>query len=438
MGISRATVFLLATMTMPSAISEGECSHKISMGALHSLACEGISVAKLWITASRSDSANYRHPGGHSESINTSCLSVMLLDDPSKPEPNATYDPKEVLKIFLSSLTPADWKTQIDNNRSTYAILGYDKGRFAVDSLMATLKDGPSRGVFRVSSLLGAVDSNELERVVPALVDMLSSQDPYRRGAAAGVLASMGPRAKAATPHLELLLRDDFALVRVRAARALWRITADVKQALPVLVACLKEQPKDKGIDGWSFPTTRSLNYAVWTLGEMRMITDDTRAEMMRLFQTGDNTLRYDIAGALAKVGVVEPMAIEFLLVRLRAIGHTPVRAVAARLLVDLKDYRKEATDTMVELMAFVDADAYHLVLHNLEKFPIEAERKTACLLKALQNRNAFVRQMAVWELGLLGAAAKFAVPQLRQLQQDSDRFVRWQVAGALRAIEGP
>jgi HEAT repeat protein len=58
---------------------------------------------------------------------------------------------------------------------------------------------------------------------------------------AAHALGKMGPKAKAAAPQLEAALKDEVGLVRIEAARALWKVAED-KAAVTALGESLKDK----------------------------------------------------------------------------------------------------------------------------------------------------------------------------------------------------
>jgi HEAT repeat protein len=62
---------------------------------------------------------------------------------------------------------------------------------------------------------------------VPELVDLLGSDDPAMRAAAASSLADIGPAADDAVPELMRMVRDGDADVRKAAEAALARIQPD-------------------------------------------------------------------------------------------------------------------------------------------------------------------------------------------------------------------
>lgn len=81
----------------------------------------------------------------------------------------------------------------------------------------------------------------DAEAVLPVLVRELADEDSRRRGAAADVLARMGPVAGPAVHGLRRLIGASSPWERVPAACALWRITGDPDLAAPVLRAVWAE-----------------------------------------------------------------------------------------------------------------------------------------------------------------------------------------------------
>ncbi|MEV7289011.1 HEAT repeat domain-containing protein [Streptomyces sp. NPDC093252] len=75
----------------------------------------------------------------------------------------------------------------------------------------------------------------DAEAVLPVLLGELKAKDPYRRTAAAGEVASLGPAARPALRALKRMARSGTVWERTAAAYALWRI--DAQSLEPVLAA---------------------------------------------------------------------------------------------------------------------------------------------------------------------------------------------------------
>jgi HEAT repeat protein len=80
------------------------------------------------------------------------------------------------------------------------------------------------------------------EPVVPALVELLESEDPRVRRIGANTLWGLGPKASAATPALATMLADDDTGLRVMAAMALENMGPPAQEAVPALVRTLKDR----------------------------------------------------------------------------------------------------------------------------------------------------------------------------------------------------
>ena len=90
---------------------------------------------------------------------------------------------------------------------------------------------------------IGAAASN----AVPSMIPLLSANESmpaggraYIRGNTAMALAKIGPPAISATPQLRILMANGDSFQRLAAALALWSITSNVSETLPVFI---KEMP---------------------------------------------------------------------------------------------------------------------------------------------------------------------------------------------------
>ena len=80
------------------------------------------------------------------------------------------------------------------------------------------------------------------EPAVPALVELLKSEDARLRARAATTLWGMGSKGKAGVPALALALADPDLDVRLASAMALEGMGPDTKEAMPALVRALKDR----------------------------------------------------------------------------------------------------------------------------------------------------------------------------------------------------
>jgi HEAT repeat protein len=80
---------------------------------------------------------------------------------------------------------------------------------------------------------------------VPVLVDVLQTGSASLRDQAVGLLAALGPAASGALPALGKLGREGGALARLRAARAMWRIAGRAEAVMAVAAALLEPGPQE-------------------------------------------------------------------------------------------------------------------------------------------------------------------------------------------------
>ncbi len=80
------------------------------------------------------------------------------------------------------------------------------------------------------------------EPAVPALIELLGSNDARLRARAATTLWGMGPKGKAGVPALASGLADPDLDVRLASAMALEGMGSDAREAMPALVRALKDR----------------------------------------------------------------------------------------------------------------------------------------------------------------------------------------------------
>ncbi|MGW1885199.1 HEAT repeat domain-containing protein [Streptomyces sp. NPDC001970] len=83
--------------------------------------------------------------------------------------------------------------------------------------------------------------SGDAGAVLPPLRQLLAADGPDARRSAAAALGFLGPRASAAAPALRELLASRERWLRMDAGIALWRVTGDTRDALPVLLSAWEE-----------------------------------------------------------------------------------------------------------------------------------------------------------------------------------------------------
>ncbi|MFC8790094.1 HEAT repeat domain-containing protein [Streptomyces cinereoruber] len=145
----------------------------------------------------------------------------------------------EVLRILRGA--PANRRDRVrEAALRTLAAFG-PAAREAVPDLRELLADGSAAVSTAAAGALWAIEEDPAE-VLPVLERWLRPDLPGAdRCAAARVLGGIGPSAVAAAPALRPALGSRDLWVRVRAAAALWRVTGETEEALPVLLAAWEE-----------------------------------------------------------------------------------------------------------------------------------------------------------------------------------------------------
>ncbi|MFJ4869486.1 HEAT repeat domain-containing protein [Streptomyces sp. NPDC088757] len=145
----------------------------------------------------------------------------------------------EVLRVLRGA--PANRRDRVrEAALRTLAAFG-PAAREAVPELRELLADGSAAVSTAAARALWAVEE-DTAGVLPALERWLRPGLPDAdRCAAARVLGEIGPAAAPAAPALRPALASRDPWVRVRAAAALWRVTGETEEALPVLLAAWEE-----------------------------------------------------------------------------------------------------------------------------------------------------------------------------------------------------
>ncbi|RSS32656.1 HEAT repeat domain-containing protein [Streptomyces sp. WAC08241] len=145
----------------------------------------------------------------------------------------------EVLRVLRSA--PANRRDRVrEAALRTLAAFG-PAAREAVPELRELLAEESAAVSAAAARALWAAEEDAAE-VLPALERWLRPGLPDAdRCAAARVLGEIGPAAASAAPALRPALASRDPWVRVRAAAALWRVTGETEEVLPVLLAAWEE-----------------------------------------------------------------------------------------------------------------------------------------------------------------------------------------------------
>jgi HEAT repeat protein len=163
----------------------------------------------------------------------------------------------------------------------------------ALPAISELLKD-QDRGVRLAAAEALWQISEDAGPAVPVLVEALEDKDDRLRSHAARILGEVGTAARAALPALRAVLADKGAgaAVRIAAAEAVWRINADVRAAVPVLIEALKSKDDQR------------RSHAASVLREIGAAAVDAAPALRELLEedTIDSAVRLSAAEALWQI----------------------------------------------------------------------------------------------------------------------------------------
>jgi HEAT repeat protein len=341
----------------------------------------------------------------------------------------------------------------------------------AIPALIEALAD-PAAGRLDdgtlVAYLLTMPAAEALARIgpqaVPALLEALKA--PRTRGQALVALERMGPRARAALPALRDLLGSDDKRLRAGAASALLHIDDAPEAPLRVLTALLADPDRDTrrtAVDAlarraggsWERPATRTLalpREAVKPL--LELLTDqDLRGPAGRVLGRMGDARKDALPELIARLENGDSAARSILF----ALGPDAAPAVPALIRsVDPKAPDVSLTYTILGQIGPAARDAVPVLLaavrdpHNrgrgealvaLARIGAGGEEVVATLRKVLEDTEsagpggAERRSLAADALGALGPAARPALPALEKALVDEDALVRVSATGALARV---
>lgn len=238
-------------------------------------------------------------------------------------------------------------------------------------------------------------------------------------------LAAIAPRDPAVRRRLrQVATGDEFEVVRLSAARALWRLRDPGIDVGAVVTAAGQSKKSDVRID-----------LAAW-LGEMAPTRADARERLLSLLLDPASDVRLQAAFELEECRPGGPAAVRAYRLALKSKdGH--VRCTAVEHLGDLKS---QATSAVMDLFAAMGdkrgmvRSAAAFALWQID--PTHRDVAVRGLLSALADESENTRAHAAERLGWMGPDARAALPALQQLRADPWIFVRKVAGRAIGAIE--
>jgi HEAT repeat protein len=161
---------------------------------------------------------------------------------------------------------------------------------------------------------------------------------------------------------------------------------------------------------------------------------------LIHLLQTSDSYTRYLAAWALGHVHEEEATTVDALIVALDD-NHEQVSTAAQMSLGEFKSQEKVIVPAMIKKLSDTNAAVRAQATRTLgELSPCQdkglAKMVVAALIKSLADTNNNVRGGAAWALGDNGEAAKDAIPELLELTNSDDKYLRNEARAALMAID--
>jgi len=237
------------------------------------------------------------------------------------------------------------------------------------------------------------------KQAVPLLEKLLAQNGDVRlRILGASGLARLEPdneaRLRSSIPLLIEGLGDRWAVIRHESAAALRVFGSGAAPAVPRLAACLQDPQATLRVD------------FLWTLGEIGPAAAPALPDIVRLMNKDEFPVRYAACYAAGRIGRAASVAIPILLNNL---------------------------DSRDEFLQFMSAWAY---VHIATPRDEVADLCLQPLRRGLKQADPRARTQAAAGLGRLGAGAREALPDLRDMARDEDPVVRHAVAEALDRID--
>jgi hypothetical protein len=207
-------------------------------------------------------------------------------------------------------LNPRPWSFEMDwkGSYSSLAINAFSElgpeAKAAVPELIQLLGDraGTTNEPSDRAGLAYVVLRKLAPACIPGLIEALSSPDSQVWCLAAGVLADIGPQAKAAIPALRPRLADRDPLMRVEAADALGKLGSDPGEFMPVVVATLRE-PDLESLDEKLQVLLRYKDHAQAAVPLLRELL----AKLQDAGGAANRDARYMLTNALGQLDLTAP-----------------------------------------------------------------------------------------------------------------------------------
>jgi len=283
--------------------------------------------------------------------------------------------------------------------------------------------DGPDDDLSgAAASVLSAIGRagrlTDAGNVVPALVAALGRRELQSR--AYDALASIG---KAALPALIQALSNPDRTIRLGAALALRGIGVEARDAVPALMASLREDAEDP-------LETTVAEFAAQALGN---IGDDAVPALMAALADDDRRVRRGAARALGHMDPAMARSAVAALADATQDEDSRVRRASASALRHIGPDARAAVPVLTSRLADSDQWVRFSAIGALARIGDDGPAVASALVSALRDPNEFVRREAAGALGELRSGQ--AVPALVDVLRGADDALGAFVVSALGAI---
>lgn len=373
---------------------------------------------------------------------------------------------KETTSRLQELLTP---KYYITNVHFALARSGA-AARAAIPALLQTLDSADPDDALAGAWVLSKIGGTEARRVVSAIIRVLNPKpkpdriwiDNRRRNVvlAAKILQEFGPASREAVPALLALLASPEldGASRAEITGAMERMRGDVQTIRPLLEQYLEDEEKlpwasdaaaQLDPDGphtipallavLCYPNTHHRRSAAYQLGRLGPRARKAIPRLEQALEDDDEAFRCHAALALIKItGKKDPYAD----VLIRDLHRNAEAAYALALLPADSTW---AIALLVEALSQSSTEIQTAAACSLTHFGPASQAAVPLLIKLLkedrarkwEHRNPNLSGCIVSALGAIGAAAKDAVPLLREMRLGTDRWLFPRLEKALWQIEG-
>ena len=292
-------------------------------------------------------------------------------------------------------------------------------GSPSVGDLQKSLQSGDAEEQALALEAVGRLGTRGIS-LVPHILPLLSSQDPYLRYEAATALGNLGPEASEAVPALTNALSDETSLVQHAALDALRKLGDAAKAAREAIQ--MKTTKADPGVQ------VAALR-ALYRLGDER---PEVVTKLVHALAAPQASVRSEARWALLDIG---PSAIPEILNQLKS-DSCDCQIAALDVLAEFGPLSKEACHAIPDLLKAESPELRrHAALLALQIGTVDAGCQQA-LLTATTDKDTSVQQAALMALGVCGTPQQ-ALPVLRKALKSPQPALRLAAVDALAGF-GP